>query len=562
MKKPLFLLFSIIAGLFAPSCTDEPTLTPEPAEVVETEATSRSIVTDNLSSTTNPNLLSDWENQETIKLNNVLPNGQNEEVTAPWGRGAVSTQLSSEFCKDIKKENGWMMLFHTFNRPGVDNAQSYMCLYNLFTGILKFFVYVDNTLIVDNGQWDLYHDIGNIILLEEPTFITEIDGVNSTNNELYFSNESGIGTQQFSKGWNGFDFRVRRYAQESIGLLTLTSYTKAITTYSFLGNASANTTGTITTTQQNTTKYNTAVGSYMGSKADAIVGYINNSRNGTVEPQSVVGSIATAALKAGLKWLLGSSTTTTYNSNVRLETEAEIKTEGRSGTNLSPVTAPISFNMDEVLSGSNRPSYLGVWTLKSLPTVYYDMITKIDVTSLTNYGVKEPLEVYGKAPYPTPRSTSIPEVIFNPFIKPYIKSYRVSSHLIDYKENGKTSTYPPFESKNLKYTDLSHSIYDMNWSPRGISAMTSIGGHEVNQNTQYYYQWTNLIQDRVVAMITLTMDIEYEGNTFTVEDTRAYRTKSATSSSSNPSSYHFPPNSLVVNLNGFGWATAVPKDDM
>ena len=80
-------------------------------------------------STTNPTLLNDWENVQMISLNT----SGNHNVTVPWANGTASS-LSESFRKDIKKGDGWVMLFHTFKQKGLDEKQNYMCFYNQFTG--------------------------------------------------------------------------------------------------------------------------------------------------------------------------------------------------------------------------------------------------------------------------------------------------------------------------------------------------------------------------------------------------------------------------------------------
>lgn len=117
------------------SCSEEQ-LVVEPT----TEQLSRS-ESDVRVSVTNPNLIDDWENVETIYLNSssrYAPTG----VTAPWKDGNISA-LPSDFLKDIKKKDGWEMLFHTFKDFGIDKYQNYMCFYNKFTGIIKVFYYYE-----------------------------------------------------------------------------------------------------------------------------------------------------------------------------------------------------------------------------------------------------------------------------------------------------------------------------------------------------------------------------------------------------------------------------------
>lgn len=73
------------------------------------------MVTETTASVSNPGLISNWENVTQIVMNKVGNGGSDILVTVPWADGA-STKLSADFCKDIKKADGWMMLFHTFKQ--------------------------------------------------------------------------------------------------------------------------------------------------------------------------------------------------------------------------------------------------------------------------------------------------------------------------------------------------------------------------------------------------------------------------------------------------------------
>lgn len=139
--------------------------------------------------------------------------------------------------------------------------------------------------------------------------------------------------------------------------------------------------------------------------------------------------------------------------------------------------------------------------------------------------------------------------------------------LVDYLPSGSSTLgsgeNPPFRNSDLLIEDKTHSLYKVNRGNKNIYVITALGGHQVTENTKFYYQWRTPIQDRVVAMLTLKMNIDYLGHEFTVEETRAYRTKAVTTSqTSNASIYHNLPISAVVNYNGSGWITSNPKEDM
>lgn len=98
-------------------------------------------------SISNPDLIDNWEN-----IDEILLNTSGEAVTAPWCDGAT-THLPSDFRKDIKKKDGWRILFHTFKKIGLDKKQNYICFYNQFTGYIKIFYYYEGSAKSQGTQW-------------------------------------------------------------------------------------------------------------------------------------------------------------------------------------------------------------------------------------------------------------------------------------------------------------------------------------------------------------------------------------------------------------------------
>ena len=128
MKTRLLLL---ILALCSASCQDNAFLPSQ--ELIQT----RAVVDKNNISISNPELITNWENLKEITLNTIGTSTINKRVSTPWTDS--STPLSEKFRKDIKAEDGWIMLFHTFKEVGLDEKQNYMCLYNQFTGFIKIF---------------------------------------------------------------------------------------------------------------------------------------------------------------------------------------------------------------------------------------------------------------------------------------------------------------------------------------------------------------------------------------------------------------------------------------
>lgn len=147
MKQTFFVASMLLATLF--SCNNNVDINDETTCNIKT----RAIVTGNNTSISNPNLLNDWENVDTIVINTLGTDTNNKRVTTPWHKEGSSSSLSENFRKDIKKVDGWKMLFHTFKSVGLDEKQNYMCFYNIFTGYIKVFYYYEGNNQNQNIQW-------------------------------------------------------------------------------------------------------------------------------------------------------------------------------------------------------------------------------------------------------------------------------------------------------------------------------------------------------------------------------------------------------------------------
>lgn len=130
----IFILGSIMVCLQACHNYEEPLW--DDKSMVQT----RAIVDEYRPSSSNPDLLTNWENLEEIVLNTEKPTGGGYKVDVPWTDG-ISSNLSESFRKNIKKEDGWKMLFHTFKEVGLNKGLNYMCFYNQFIGCIKVFYY-------------------------------------------------------------------------------------------------------------------------------------------------------------------------------------------------------------------------------------------------------------------------------------------------------------------------------------------------------------------------------------------------------------------------------------
>src|SRR5690554_3195731 len=141
MKK---IILSIICLSILYSCSNDFNReNPESIDLNQKIGT-RAIVDSNHYSISNPQLFDNWENLEEIVINN------GNSATLPWVSGAQSL-IPIEISTDIKREDGWKLLVHTFKDVGLDVGQNYMLFYNELRGILKVFFYKEGQPSPANG---------------------------------------------------------------------------------------------------------------------------------------------------------------------------------------------------------------------------------------------------------------------------------------------------------------------------------------------------------------------------------------------------------------------------
>lgn len=597
-----YYLVAIAAAAFFSACTDDDAIEPQ---VFVNEG--RGLVTVLTASESNPNLISEWEHVSEIVLNQVGGGGSDIIVSTPWVDG-VSTKLSSDFCKDIKKANGWVMLFHTFKRKGLDPKQNYICFYNLFTGVLKVFYYFEGGPSATNTTWFIKADSATPFkTLDEPSYFSLPDNEASVNtaNKLLFMNESITEPNALEVGWNGFEYQVPRYSTDfSSCRFTIGAYSHTINSVTLNGDAKLNTSGvvnSVTTNYATTDRYGVdGIATYSGKKAED---YIKSRLPGKVSfwlwndilnaAPGFGNSIVKSAISKGLGFLFGRTTTATNyytTSDVRLNTIGNLSYKGTlTETNtagiptvtfdlwsiLNPYSLPVATSPWElsslvtpVVPLRNYLSNLGTWTVTEKPVTYWDFCQPLSISEFIN----SDCEFIGTVP--TPKITRYDlNVKFNRYIEQYITSHEVKVDFLFHK--GPTtgtfwSNVFPYDEANAKHEEqamsflrshhdsqisrstlYSDSILSYYGIPehvnRNCRVLADFTRDLFNENTQWYLHWDLPPRINTVALVTVTMDITYCGHTFQVKETRQYLCNNARDSNTlNPSSLHNPPYTIVL----------------
>lgn len=167
------------------------------------------------------------------------------------------------------------------------------------------------------------------------------------------------------------------------------------------------------------------------------------------------------------------------------------------------------------------------------------------------------LDFIGMADYPNTNATLADnEVVFNPAIKDYVKSYSVNVSLIDVTGgnrvlNNKGKHIIEYNTFNQIKNDESRGItvYGVNPSDFFISgSIYNYPSNYINENTQYYLDWGENVGGNRAAVVTLTMDVDYNGKQMSFTESRVYDVEYKPRWLGQP--VNNPPYSVVLNKTG------------
>lgn len=516
----------------------------------------RAIADESRVSVSNPDLLSNWENVQTITLNTIGTPTQNRKVTSPWSDGA-SIQLSDKFRKDIKQEDGWKMLFHTFKEVGLDEKQNYMCLYNIFTGYLKFFYYYEGEQKSQGTQWYIRTSNGeNTKLFNLTDYITKVDTAQCEHNSVLLSNLTGDPTNGIIPGWNGFEFEVPYCTDYRNIDFVIGAYDRNITSYDFLGKGESSIVGTTTGTNTSSSTTTTTTATIEGEDAKKYIENLDKKAELDPKMDSLIKSASSgrhaSAINSGGNKAFGRTTTTTTTSSSSTTEDIKLTTSGSitiSGTGTSEVTTGIpslTFNLYQTMNPATKQAstsssfvyiassieteehYVGVWTFLRAPQIIYPRYTTVRKI-FWNVGSDSP---YPNKIYVTGK-TSTPKIYpyrciadINPDIKQYITSQKNNAEIIRcdtingiaYKKGIKDfGEY--YLKPNLVYRDQDKCFYETD-----ITTEVSCDGYanRATHSQYYYYDWGIILSGRILGIYSIENTYSYGGKTITVNQSRIY----------------------------------------
>lgn len=489
MKKPLItiMIFSLSLG----ACKNENfELLDQNEDLKLLNSNSQSLV---LSPQITP--FFDWENNSSI----ILPNGTSRIL--PWYSSAA-TSLPYFILQDYKRADGWELIYNLCHTPG-QLGQNYIILYNKFTGILRTFYYLDDSVTLgSNGMWGISIN-GNNSLLNNGAYFTNSMNKQVNNPFLVTTNITNLSVAKtINRGWNAFDteFTYDNNATQPL-YFSINSFNKNIQDITLSGDLSLTSEGSIVSSSStnNWSSLTNAAAKAVGTTAgDYIKSKIANDKNNNNPslPIKLAASVASAVMtggvgaivSAGINLLFGSfigkqSTVSQTSEKLEFKTNGSISLSGsitsNTATNVTPVSTLLVPGTDKTLVNNFIYPYynkqLGVWNLSEEPIILVEKKALVSssgpVNSSGDYYYSRTIHL----------DQSSIKVLINPEITNDISNYTVSAKLYYYEKfnnNSNWDTSSPGSSNLGKIGALSGNkpLYD--------------DGENIiyeNYNTEYFY---------------------------------------------------------------------------
>ncbi len=364
-----------------------------------------------------------WESWEKVRLSSGVIGL--DSVAVPWSENAiVITTIPTQVRKDIKSENGWMLVKYTVNGNWGKN-NNYMIFYNRYTGVLKVFYYLDNPIESSAGIWQLQIDVPQKLFAFVGELADPIQGLYNRQ-EIYCTNITSTESTSFVHGWNCFQVELAYDPQFTSGTLTINPVNRTNSQINLTGSYGSSSKGTLITTTTTNPASGTIDGLAKAAGEDAFT-FIKEEAKGNKFGEFVMkhlGNIAkegvSAIVKGGVNMLFSSfigrfNKETTQNYDLQFTTNGKAELSGNILTETTGGIAPGSLNLSKASLGVR----LGVWNLSEQPTIYFDTTARLHTWNESQNPIYDLWKMKGDL---LDNTNCIYQFIINPDIEQYLVS--------------------------------------------------------------------------------------------------------------------------------------------
>lgn len=214
MKKRtnyLLMMCWMIAAFSAISCSKD---------IIEEEDIFNGFIL-NANSTANEKFLTDWENVQVVKINST---NRIDSTATPWNSKKSVSVLPDQICSDVKKADGWEMVFSSLGDQTVKDA-NYFALYNKHLGIMRVFCFVSDASGIGSElsfgvklgssrlKTPFYHTLAYGIPASHSQVATNIPIASPSADSFYayYSPYTITGNHAPTRGWYAFDVDMSAY---------------------------------------------------------------------------------------------------------------------------------------------------------------------------------------------------------------------------------------------------------------------------------------------------------------------------------------------------------------
>lgn len=464
-----------------------------------------------------------WENFTAIPLDS------GKVVNLPWTDPTI-TIIPDEFRKDIKKEDGWELIYNSFPNPGLTDAY-YLILYNRVRGILKGFHYCKKQLSNQNtAMWVLSFQTPQGLLNSWNYFTEPYNSAAKRDFILVSTLTDEFRGNGFQQGWNAFQTEVAYMPAPAYQTLTISGKNQTTSKIELEGSFTSESTGYIIAKTNDDANNLKGLASATGNAAVSLLNKkVDKSEIKSPEIKGLIKGLGAAGIKAVLnsavKLIFGSFTGTStptvmdlqFNTHGNAVFTGSISTDGVG--NIVPLSG---VNVSKSAIGFD----LGVWNLAEAPVIEFDRYSEVRPRE---GGMPEDLLLC------LPDYRVYYDVVLNPNVRPLVESWSSSYDIVRYEyyfTEPKLSTAPSefpaypgerWEKDIPKYA--TEELYRDNYVCISESALRDVPIPIVGDSRLTRYDWVangDGIRSDHAVKVTVTLHTNIGGKKGTVYSTKTF----------------------------------------